>query len=217
MLQAACRLHKKNTIVGKSDKDDQHFPLWIAADNRRTLSPEFEALVGYVHKDLTPCLNHALKDLGSVSGRCLQSCTSAQNTAGLSRQAGQSLLQAWRQAMQSRHALWPCVLCGCAVCLPAVTLSQEECNASLARVKKDAKLMPALVYAMEGWEKQLVSTGQPPANNTLLLQGTCRKWCRWPLSGVQQSALLKSFRFSCTRRQVRQQKPAARCQALLLP
>lgn len=50
----------------------------------------------------------------------------------------------------------------CVAALSVCLLSQEECNASLARVKKDAKLMPALVYAMEGWEKQLVSTGQPP-------------------------------------------------------
>lgn len=111
MLQAQRLLRKKNMFLEGSDKDDQHFLLWIAADTRRALSPEFEALVGYVHKDLTPCLNHALKDLGSVSGRCLQSCTSAHNTAGLSRQAGESLLQAWRQAMQSRHTLRPWHVC----------------------------------------------------------------------------------------------------------
>lgn len=33
----------------------------------RTLSPEFEALVAYVHKELTASLNLALKDLGAVS------------------------------------------------------------------------------------------------------------------------------------------------------
>jgi len=37
-----------------------------AAAASRALSPEFEALVGYVHKELTPSLNHALKDLGMV-------------------------------------------------------------------------------------------------------------------------------------------------------
>lgn len=38
-----------------------------AAASSRALSPEFEALVAYVHKELTPSLNHALKDLGMVS------------------------------------------------------------------------------------------------------------------------------------------------------
>lgn len=38
-----------------------------AAAAGRALSPEFESLVGYVHKELTPALNHALKDLGLVS------------------------------------------------------------------------------------------------------------------------------------------------------
>jgi hypothetical protein len=37
----------------------------------RTLSPEFESLVAYVHKEVTPSLNHALKDLGMVSGVAL--------------------------------------------------------------------------------------------------------------------------------------------------
>lgn len=84
---------------------NKNLPNVIFADNRRTLSPEFEALVGYVHKDLTPCLNHALKDLGSVSGQLSAVLHVCPNTAGLSRQS--PLLQAWRQAIESRHALWP--------------------------------------------------------------------------------------------------------------
>lgn len=55
-------------------------------------------------------------------------------------------------------------------------LLQEESNASLARVKKDAKLMPNLVYVMEGWEKQLVSTGKSANKN--LLRDAKRSFCR---------------------------------------
>jgi hypothetical protein len=44
-------------------------------------------------------------------------------------------------------------------------LLQENDAASLARVKKDAKLLPALVYAMEEWERKLVSTGKCSARN----------------------------------------------------
>jgi hypothetical protein len=43
-------------------------------------------------------------------------------------------------------------------------------------VKKDAKLMPNLVYVMEGWEKQLVSTGKSVNKN--LLRDAKRSFCR---------------------------------------
>ena len=39
-------------------------------------------------------------------------------------------------------------------------MMQEDTSASLARVKKDAKLLPAFVYAVEEWERKLVSTGK---------------------------------------------------------
>lgn len=54
----------------------------------------------------------------------------------------------------------------CAVCW-CVLLLQENDAASLARVKKDAKLLPALVYAMEEWERKLVSTGKCSATTDL--------------------------------------------------
>jgi hypothetical protein len=122
-------------------------------------------------------------------------------------------------------------MCGFARCLSACLLSrvQEESNASLAHVKKDAKLMPALVYAMEGWEKQLVSTGQSltschPAEQMSGCKNCCAKGSIFEGGGLQIQvfgqggtlAELLLFCF-CARRQVRQQKPAAGCQALLLP
>lgn len=55
-------------------------------------------------------------------------------------------------------------------------LHQEENTTSLARVKKDARLMPPLVFSMEEWERKLVSTGKSAGKN--LLRDAKRSFCR---------------------------------------
>jgi hypothetical protein len=48
--------------------------------------------------------------------------------------------------------------------------------ASLARIKKEGKLVPGLVYSIEAWEKQLVATGKFANKN--LLRDAKRSACR---------------------------------------
>lgn len=55
-------------------------------------------------------------------------------------------------------------------------LHQEENTTSLARVKKDGRLMPPLVFSMEEWERKLVSTGKSAGKN--LLRDAKRSFCR---------------------------------------
>jgi hypothetical protein len=63
-LAKAYQLPKKSAAQSAAD---------AAAASSRALSHEFESLVAYVHKELTPSLNHALKDLGMVRAVCWSS------------------------------------------------------------------------------------------------------------------------------------------------
>lgn len=64
--RVATRAYKLLATLAKAYQIPKKSAGQAAADVSWTLSTEFESLVGYVHKDLTPALNHALKDLGTV-------------------------------------------------------------------------------------------------------------------------------------------------------